>query len=403
MVTYLLRRLILSTVALLVLLWGWFGFLHHQKDGFQFQHRYNAYSCPGYLTPSISSLNSTAINALPPSSQNAVQLDRVPPDFSASPFAYVFYATQDDYACSILVNVDRLNNLFNTSHRIIVLVKPSLPSHYLTTLTAQNATVIPYEPPPLADGNVSYYQDVLLKLVGFRLHHYIPSLKRVLILDADQLILQSLDHIFGLPEVDVAAPRAYWQSEGFTSAFILATLSDRLWDKISNGLSTIDHDVFDMDLMNKLFAKTLLVLPGDYTTLNSHWETNDIPSWWQGDEPVQTHFPSPPKPLPPLHAVHKGTNQTLTSLERDMLEAMGKEKFEKAKMEERRERLNDVLFDVVTDVKVLHFTAVGKPWSYQVSDIESMKPLAHPLLAEQFRTWRSAAKAICPNWDGVPV
>lgn len=392
MVTHLLRRLILSTVAFVVLLW-WFRFLP-QKDSFQFQHRYNAYSCPGYLTPSIS-LNSTAI-----ASQNADH--RVLPDFSATPFAYVFYATQEDYACSVLVNVDRLNNLFNTSHRIIVLVKPNLPSHFLTALTAQNATVIPYEPPPLADGNVSYYQDVLLKLVGFRLHHFIPSLKRVLILDSDQLILQPLDHIFGLPEVDVAAPRAYWQSEGFTSAFILATLSDRLWDKISKGLSTIDHDVFDMDLVNKMFAKTLLVLPGDYATLNSHWETNDIPSWWQGDEPVQTYFPPPPKPLPE-HAVHKGTNQTLAGPERDILEALEREKFEKATMEERRERLNDVLFEIVNDVKVLHFTAVGKPWSFHVSEIESMKPLGHPLLVEQFRSWRSAARAICPNWDNMAV
>lgn len=395
MVTHLLRRLILLAVAFFALLW-WFRFLP-QQDGFQLKHRYNAYSCPGYITPSVS-LNKTAI--APPPSQDADH--RVPPDFSASPFAYVFYATQDNYACSVLVNVDRLNNLFNTSHRIIVLVKPDLDSRYLTALTAQNATVIPYEPPPLADGNVPYYQDVLLKLVGFRLHHYIPSLKRVLILDSDQLILQSLDHIFGLPEVDVAAPRAYWQSDGFTSAFILATLSDRLWDRVSNGLFNIGHDNFDMDLVNKLFAKTLLVLPGDYTTLNSHWETNDIPSWWQGDEPMQTFFPPPPKPVP-LYAITNGTNQTLTSLDREFLASMHQEEFERAKLKERRERLKDVLFQVDTDVKVVHFTAVGKPWSLPVSDIESRRPNAHPLLAEQFRTWRNAAREICPYWDeGTP-
>lgn len=394
MVTHLLRRLILSTVAFLFLLW-WFHFLP-QPDGFQFQHRYNAYSCPGYVTSSIS-LNTTAI--APPRSQNADHL--VPPDFSLSPFAYVFYATQDNYACSVLVNINRLNNVFNTSHRIIVLVKPDLPTSFLTALTAQNATVIPYEPPPLADSNVPYYQDVLLKLVGFRLHHYIPSLKRVLILDSDQLILQSLDHVFGLPEVDIAAPRAYWQSGGFTSAFILASLSDRLWDKVSGGLSNIEADVFDMDLVNKLFAKTLLVLPGDYATLNSHWEVNDIPSWWQGDEPLQTIFPPPPKPMP-SYVVMNGTNHTLSSSDREKLALEDNEKFEKAKLKERRERLEDVLYQVVKDVKVLHFTAVGKPWTYPAADIEATKPNAHPLLAEQFRTWRNAAREICPDWDGEP-
>lgn len=386
---YALRKVIICIVALPVLLWLWL--LPRKKWNGMLQHQYNAYSCPGYVTPSIS-LNTTAIAPL--------RSDQ--PDFSASSFAYVFYATQDDYACSVLVNVDRLNNLFKTPHKIIVLVKPDLATQYLTALTAQNATVIPYEPPSLADNHVSYYRDVLLKLVGFRLHHYIPSLKRVLILDADQLILQSLDHIFSLPDVDVAAPRAYWQSGGFTSAFLLVTLSERLWNKISDGLSKIEHNVFDMDLVNKLFEKTLLVLPGDYATLNSHWETNDIPSWWQGDEPTQTVFPPPPQQAP-LYVTKNGTNHTLTSSEREMFAFAEKQEFEKASMEERQERVKEVLHQVYADVKVLHFTAVGKPWSGPVSQIESSRPHTHPLLVEQFRTWGKAAQEICPGWEGRSV
>lgn len=41
-------------------------------------------------------------------------------------------------------------------------------------------------------------------------------------------------------------------------------------------------DTFDMGIVNAMFKNTALVLPGDYLTLNSHWETNEIPSWWQG-------------------------------------------------------------------------------------------------------------------------
>lgn len=114
-------------------------------------------------------------------------------EISTTPFAYVFYATAPQYACSILVNIDRLQRLFDTKHRIIVLVKPNLDSSYLSAFTAHNATVIPYEPPRNPTEDVPYYQDVLLKLVTFRLHHYIPSLKRILVLDADELILRSLD------------------------------------------------------------------------------------------------------------------------------------------------------------------------------------------------------------------
>jgi hypothetical protein len=145
-----------------------------------------------------------------------------------TPFAYVFYATTPQYACSVLVNIDRLQNRFNAKHRIIVLVKPNLDTSYLSAFTAHNATVIPFEPPQNPTQDVPYYQGVLLKLVTFRLHHYIPSLKRILVLDADELILQSLDHVFDLPEVDLAAPRAYWLDDEFSSAFLLISLSDRL-------------------------------------------------------------------------------------------------------------------------------------------------------------------------------
>lgn len=43
---------------------------------------------------------------------------------------------------------------------------------------------------------------------------------------------------------------------------------------------------FDMDILNTMFENTILLLPpGNYATINSHWETNKIPSWWQGTVP----------------------------------------------------------------------------------------------------------------------
>ena len=93
---------------------------------------------------------------------------------SLTAFAYVFYATASTYTYSVLVDIDRLQRLFDTKHRIIVFVKSDLPSSYLSAFTGRNATVIPYGPPPNPTTNVLYYVDVLLKLVAFRLHHYIP-------------------------------------------------------------------------------------------------------------------------------------------------------------------------------------------------------------------------------------
>lgn len=497
---------------------------------------YNSFSCPGYVTPPIRSNGLAHRNATSSSAYSVVpsSKERVLPDFFQSPFAYVFYATQSDYACSALVNIDRLQNHFNTTHRIIVLVRPDLASSYLTAFTSLNATVIPYNPPELADEQTGYYQDVLLKLVAFRLHHYIPSLKRILILDSDQLILKSLDHVFDLPPVDVAAPRAYWGQDktGFTSAFLLVTLSDRVWDRMAQELGAIKHDVFDMDLVNGVFKQTVLMLPGDYATLNSHWETNDIPPWWMGDTPVwpYTQLPmenvAPKKNLPPGMVVPKQpeSQESDASEERDenefyngqpvvrqrpqqtqqqrasqqeqalpqqhassqeqfspsqktppqlqaskqqqasqtpespqqpqqpqikqpaqpsqdhykqqshespthpsqqqppsnslgqptneknpeskiqrrspVTEEEAKERaYEEDQLKKRKEVYNAVLHEIYAAVKVLHFTALGKPWSWHIGDVEEARPFAHDLFKLQFESWQNASWRLCsPEW-----
>ncbi len=468
-----LRRILLSLSLILLFYWLF--------SGISFQPRYNAFSCPGYLTPVIG-YQTNATKSIVPSASSAVDVDISLPDFSPNPYAYVFYATDPDYACSVLVNLDRLKNLFNTTHRVIVLVKPDLSSPYLTAFTDLDATVIPYDPPRLANNEPQYYHDVLLKLVAFRLHHYIPSLKRVLILDADQLILQSLDHVFNLPAVDVAAPRAYWTNgNGITSAFLLVSLSDRIWEKMSQSLSTIRQNVFDMDLVNEMFTRTFLILPGDYATLNSHWETNDIPEWWQGTPPPLPSTPpkqqpvpqvealpqSPPPEQPPQEAPQPPLQQTpeqppqppsetqeppqerpqpsqttseqpsnppsppasqtllgeppstptqlpaqqpsqvsnMNSNEKQTsnvkVQALRARYLEPGdeELRKRKEVYKDVLHKVYADVKVLHFTALGKPWTWPLGDIEEERPLAHELFKAQFQTWHDGSRKLCnPAW-----
>ena len=418
---YFVRKILVSVACTASFLWFW---TVHQPNA---QHRYNDFSCPGYITPQI---NHNDIDIGPVQGKTPEGNTTNLPDFDPSPYAYVFYATRAEYACSVLINIERLNSIFHTQHRIIVLVKPTVDSEYLSRFTAQNATVIPYEPPPLENDDVPYYADVLLKLVAFRLHQYIPSLTRVLILDSDQIILQSLDHVFSLPATDLAAPRAYWiGSSGFTSAFLLVSLSDRLWNRMDLGLKTIKHDTFDMDLLNEMFAQTVMLLPGDYCTLNSQWETNTIPNWWQGSEPPRDPYwmPSrklPPTPDPPPIEMPSSSNETKNISEddetlllqrhqnataarkmqiqaaNDAAEAVHKKRVERDELKERAVRLGAVLEDVYGDVKVMHYTALAKPWSKSLREVESERPDAHPLFARGFEMWRSEAAEICPGDEG---
>lgn len=123
------------------------------------------------------------------------------------------------------------------------------------------------------------------------MHRISPGLNRILALDADQLILRNLDDLFtGLPTVDLAAPRAYWLSRDFiASTFLLINLSDHLWDVVSDAIASAAQDRYDMDIFNDVFGKKVMMLSGEFVTLNSHWEDWNLPDWF---------YSTPPKWMP---------------------------------------------------------------------------------------------------------
>ncbi|KAK5017813.1 hypothetical protein LTR60_001771, partial [Cryomyces antarcticus] len=418
---------------------------------------------------------------------------------SPSPYAYVFYATQDEYACSVLVNIQRLQDVFHTQHRIFVLASLGVAPEYIHAMEVRNVTVSVQTPPRLADGSVGYYQDCLLKLLGFKMHEIEPSLKRVMVLDADQLILKNMDGIFaGLPEVDLAAPRAYWIAKDFfSSTFMLINLSERLWKTVQDGLAGIKADKYDMDLANELLGDTVMMLPGRYATPNSHWEDWNVPKWYhsknstvkaQSNEthtPIlsikrgelirrsvaeEVHFASgssfasdstiqtsseddseadesniaaghatdrviPPNPSaakksaaaakPPTNALSRilpsqfqvPSGQSVTDDNSDSDNEAGQllapfhilppspppppPAVPSPPLPQRP--LYNELTDLQDEVAVLHFFALGKPWTYSLQQVAKARPTAHPMFLEQFRIWRQTAREVCPGGETFVV
>jgi hypothetical protein len=195
-----------------------------------------------------------------------------------SPYAYVFYATSDEYACSIMIAIMRLYT-FRTKAHIIVLLTEGVSPEYRTALEKQEVVISVQEPmknPRYSrhdgrDGN-------MLKLAGFSAHHIIKDLRRVIILEADQYIYRSLDSLFEMPDCDIAAPRMYWEDPmKFSTTFMLVTLTDRLATEVRNGLQYMEPTWTDRDLLNDLFAETVVNLPGQYAVLNDHWVNWDLP------------------------------------------------------------------------------------------------------------------------------
>lgn len=311
-------------------------------------------------------------------------------------FAYVFYATTNLYACSALVNIHRLRHLFQTRHPTYLLVSADVSAPYRATFEEDyGVTIIEHEPPPLVPGGAPYYRDVMLKLIGFKLHHWAPRLRRIILLDSDQLVLQSLDHLFTqVPEdVEVAAPNAYWLLDEpiATSAMMVVSLSEPLWQRLNHSLTNLVGDTYDMDLINAEFKDDMMLLPGNYVTLNSHWEVNEIPSWSAFRNDNTKWPPEGKKALPRISSITSSRKNHRPDNKPPAASPTGPTPFI------FDPGLVDPLTSIFNDnVYVLHFTAFGKPWSGTVQNVHQFKPKAHPLFAEQFLLWRSAAKHICP-------
>ena len=78
------------------------------------------------------------------------------------------------------------------------------------------------------------------------------------------------------------------------------------------------------------------------------------------------------------------------------VETTHKDQVLRDEMKERGTRLRTTLQAVYNDVKVMHYTALGKPWQKSVEDVKRERPDAHPLFAKGFELWRTKAAELCP-------
>lgn len=281
---------------------------------------------------------------------------------SVSTNAYVFYATQDVYACSVLVNIHRLRHIYHTKHRILVFVSSGVSNEYLTRFKALDAKVILETPPPLSTGSSPYYKDCLLKLVPFRVHELNEQIQRCLILDSDQLIMQNIDAIFYSASTDIATAPAYWISnDTLSSTCMLVEPNPKLWKQVQTSLSSIRPGQYDMDIINDMFRDNAQRLPGSYIAINSHWEDRNVPAWFDAGDKVS------------------------------FLDGQSS-----------RPATDDELEDLYKKAHIVHFFAVGKPWMRTTEEARRSRPRAHPILFEQWAEWRQNASQLCHS-DVVEV
>ena len=372
-----------------------------------------------------------------------------------SGFAYIFYATSDLYACSALVNIARLRNILNSTLAIHILVSEEVSASYLTAMKSLDTTVHLEKVPQPASGtiNIGYYRDCMLKLLAFKMHILSPGLKRVLAFDSDQLILRNLDNLFtGLPPVDLAAPRAYWINKSMlASTFLFIDLSDRLWNIVSAAIEGAGAQKFDMDVINDVLGDTVMMLSGEYVTLNSHWEDWGLPTWFRGQEKEGINWTT----VDMVNEVARGQHMALGDAAGNRrrrrralgdLDEQGNPKMVDGTSVQRlggapastlppppteqpyppvplgkpfppanppppsidppgpnprfpaSHPLTKGLYALKDAAAVVHFTAVSKPWTVGSAGVRNVKLDAHPLLAGLVEEWEEGAKGVCPEW-----
>jgi len=246
-------------------------------------------------------------------------------------YAYVFYATDIAYATAVLVFVRLLKELGIRSDVDLIILHLPLPEHILKKMRQMG--IVTRRVPELRYTYSKYFEHSLVKLRVFELTKY----ERLIFLDADAIPLKTLDDLFEIKFSEpIAAPIAYWLPQPFwTTAMLVVKPSRKCWDRVKRQFPAArEKRFYDMDIVNAEFAGEICTLPQGCFSLNSEWEDTNRPSFWA--DPVEAY----------------------------------------------------------SSVSVIHFTALGKPWSYSVEEVRRLRPTAYETFYDLWKMWRDARDEI---------
>lgn len=223
-------------------------------------------------------------------------------DIDTKKFAYVTYATNDEYACSSLIAAESITN---TSIRgdidIVILTTRNVSRTYIDRMNKLGyVTLNVYAQKSSAPGTDRTWAYSLTKLMSFGLTMY----NRVVFLDSDSIVLKNMDHLFDLPPHFLYAPRAYWLDQPFFGSALLVIEPDknRLFEILYEHKlreHTEKKPLYDMDILNSMFVDKVAILPPQYVILNGDFLTSeskviDMDIHHLADETYVLHFSEAP-------------------------------------------------------------------------------------------------------------
>ncbi len=243
---------------------------------------------------------------------------------SSARFAYAFYATNNIYAVAVMVAARALMRLEGRNDVDFVVLYHGVDCFILRRLREMEVFTKQVRPVPFA--KEGYFEDSLTKLRVLQLTQY----ETVVFMDADSLPLKRMDELFVKQwRVSIAAPSAYWfPGSAVSTAMFAFRPSADLWERVSRHFASARaRELFDMDIINLEFAGEMELLSEGYFCLNSEYCDQNQP----------TYFGDP-----------------------------------------------DVSYD---QVRVVHFSDLGKPWFHRPHVVRDMRPNAHPQFYLAWEDW----------------
>ncbi|KAL6882915.1 glycosyltransferase family 8 protein [Trichoderma longibrachiatum] len=281
-----------------------------------------------------------------------------------SRFAYTQYVTDSVYLCNSVMLLERLHHLGSRADRVLMYPEKMLPDpetwddggfrdaellikardEYgvkLKPIEVQHRETVDGTPSRIGlepasrianRSNADTWSDSYTKLLAFNQTQY----ERVIAIDADVTLLKHMDELFLLPPCPIAMPRAYWllDKANISSPMALASHvmviqpSEREFARVQRAVERAADDEYDMELLNKMYAGSAMVLPHrPYTMLSSEFrETNhslylgfdDAEEWDPAaalEEARTVHFSDYPMPKPWKKKLTAWDNMNIRDLE----------------------------------------------------------------------------------------
>ncbi|KAK3326004.1 glycosyltransferase family 8 protein [Apodospora peruviana] len=201
-------------------------------------------------------------------------VDYIPKDdVDWSRFAYTQYVTNSEYLCNSVMLFETLHRLGSRANRVIMYPSTMLDDQagpaegkgdnarlLAKARDEYKVHLVPIVVQSRPNMNDRTWAESFTKLLAWNNTEY----DRVIHLDSDATVLQPMDELFLLPACAVAMPRAYWlypKKKILASTLMVLQPSAVELARITDAISHAGAGDYDMEIVNKLYGDSALVLP----------------------------------------------------------------------------------------------------------------------------------------------